>query len=78
MADSHRVLMTRGLGSAGISVEEKTPTTGKREERCQAMQTENRPLMTVNTHPRLDADPSARPGIGAFVTSIRKGADERQ
>jgi len=42
------------------------------------MQTENRPLMTVNTHPRLKTEPNASPDIGVVVTSIWKGANERQ
>lgn len=39
---------------------------------------ENPPLMTENTHPSRDTELNAHPGIGAFVASIWKGADERQ
>ena len=79
MADSHITLMTRGLRSVGNSVEEKTPATGKQEEMVyEATKPENPPLMTVNTHPSLDTELNTGPGIGAIVTAIRKGANERQ
>jgi hypothetical protein len=34
--------------------------------------------MAVNIHPSLFINPKVSPGIGAFVASVRKVADERR
>ncbi len=44
------VLRRRGLGSAGNSVEEKTPKNRKETESGRDQTAENPPLATVNTH----------------------------